>query len=300
MKIIVSKTNDPFFNIASEEYILKNYNEDIFFLYINNRSVIIGKHQNPIAETNYSFITENNIPIIRRLSGGGAVYHDLGNLNFCFVQTADKHKLVDFKKFTQPIIEVLISLGLNASLGVKNDIRINNIKVSGNAEHIWKNRVIHHGTLLFDTELNHLNQVLSKDDNCFTGKSVKSNRSEVTNIINYLSPPIKINDLSYQIINHLSKFTNIVIEHSFTTIDIEEIRKLSEKKYSTWEWNYGYTSDYQFNGKFILNNKMEEIELIVKKGIIESVIISNYNQKEILDYFIGKPHSEILNRLIFK
>lgn len=299
MKIIVSNTNDPFFNIASEEYILKNFTEDIFFLYINSPSVICGKHQNPIAETNYAFISKNNIPIIRRLSGGGAVYHDLGNLNFCFIQTSDNQKLVDFKKFSKPIIEVLNSLNLNAVLGNKNEINIQNLKVSGNAEHIWKNKVMHHGTLLLNSDLNNLQEALSQDGTCFIGHSVKSNRGNVTNINSHLKPPITMVDFIKKIIEYVKKINQTTIEYNLSSLDIIEINKLIKNKYSTWEWNYGYTSDYTFVGKIMVDQKIEEIEFVVKKGIIVSFKTSNHII-DIHDLLIGKAHYEIQNLLIFK
>ncbi len=298
MKIIVSKTNDPFYNIASEEYILKNFNEDIFFLYINKPSVICGKHQNPIAETNFDFIQKNNIPVIRRLSGGGTVYHDLGNLNFCFIQYSNDQKLVDFKRYTKPIMEVLNSLGLNASLGIKNDIRVDDIKISGNAEHIWKNRVLHHGTLLFDTNLSNLNLSLSKDDSNFIGKSVKSNRSDVTNILNHLIYPISIIDFRDKIAKYIKESMSDAKEYSFSAEDENSINLLSENKYSTWKWNYAYTSEYICKGKITIDLNAFEVEIYVKNGIIES--IKGTSESKIIKELVGKPHLEILNRLTIK
>jgi len=187
-----SQSTDPYFNMATEEYFLKNFEEDFFCLYINRPSVIVGKHQNTMAEINVPYVMENNIPVIRRLSGGGTVFHDLGNLNFCFIQQGKPGYLVDFKKFSQPILDVLQKLEINAWLRGKSDLVIDNKKFSGNAEHVYKNKVLHHGTLLFSSELSQLNEAIKADWGKFTDKAVRSNRSQVTNIAEHLKIPLTL------------------------------------------------------------------------------------------------------------
>lgn len=298
MRIIVSDSNDPYFNIATEEYILKNFNEDIFFLYINLSSIICGKHQNPIAETNFQYIFENNIPIIRRLSGGGTVYHDLGNLNFCFIQSNTEQKLVDFVKFTKPIIQVLQTMGLDASLGDKNDIRINSVKVSGNAEHVWKNRVLHHGTLLFSSDLNQLKRSLSDDDSSFQSKAVKSNRGKVANISDFLNEQISIEQFQNKIINHLFESDLIGHTYFFSSIDRETIRTLASTKYSSWEWNFAYSPNYLHRA--ILIKDGTNIDLQIINGLVTSCktdfLIAKASENEI----VGKRHSELLRNFIIR
>lgn len=156
--ILISETNDPYFNIATEEYLLKNFSDNFLFIYRNETSVIVGKHQNVFAEVNLMDVWKQNIPIVRRITGGGTVYHDLGNMNFSFVETGEKGKLIDFKKYLTPVIGFLKTIGIDAVIGEKNELKVGGAKVSGNAEHVYRNRLVHHGTLLFDANLNKLKE----------------------------------------------------------------------------------------------------------------------------------------------
>ncbi|PKP36179.1 MAG: lipoate--protein ligase, partial [Bacteroidetes bacterium HGW-Bacteroidetes-15] len=177
MLCIYHRNSNPYFNIASEEHLLKRFTDDIFMLYINSPSVIVGKHQNTMAEVDYHFALENDIKIVRRLSGGGAVYHDHGNLNFCFIRNGKEGALVDFKGFTKPIIEILGKLGVEAKFEGHNSLTINGLKFSGNAEHIFKQRVMHHGTLLFSSDLQALANVLYVSIDKYSDRAVKSVRA---------------------------------------------------------------------------------------------------------------------------
>src|SRR5450759_4199757 len=167
-------TNDPFFNLAIEEYLLKNSKEEYLILGINKPSVIIGKHQSAHREVDTKFVLENNIPVIRRISGGGSVFHDNGNLNFTFICQSEDGKQVDFRKYTKPVIEFLLSLGLETKFEGGNDLKIDGLKISGNAEHVHRNRVLHHGTLLFSTSLDMLRNALRKDSSHYTTRAVES------------------------------------------------------------------------------------------------------------------------------
>ena len=175
-------TTDPFFNLAIEELLLKSYNEEYLLLYVNSPSVIIGKHQSGHREVNTRFVYENQIPVIRRISGGGTVFHDSGNLNFCFILRSEQGKQVDFRKYTQPVIDFLASIGVNASFEAKNDLKVDGLKISGNAEHIHGDRVLHHGTLLFSTSLDMLRKSIRKDPSNYISRAVVSNPSPVTNL----------------------------------------------------------------------------------------------------------------------
>ena len=201
MLLINNSSTDPYFNIALEEYLLKHTSEDIFMLYTDSPSVIVGKHQNTLAEVNIRYAIEHNIHVVRRISGGGTVYHDPGNLNFCFIVNGKEGHLVDFKKFTNPIIEVFNKLGLQVNLEGKNDLRIDGLKISGNAEHVFKNRVLHHGTLLVSTDLQHLSFILKVEVGKYTDNAVKSIRSKVSNINSFLKIPITVDELKSQIVD---------------------------------------------------------------------------------------------------
>ncbi len=281
MLIILSQTNDPFHNIATEEYLLKNFKEDIFFLYINSKSIIVGKHQNTLAEINYSFVKENNIPVIRRLSGGGTVFHDPGNINFCFITSGEKGELVNFKKHTTPIINFLNSLDVNASHGGRNDILIEGSKISGNACHVFKSRVMHHGTLLFNSKLNSLTKALKNDPLKFKDKAVKSVRSKVTNIYDHLNSKIEVDNFVKQLNQYIINNYDC-ISYTISENENQAINNLVNEKFITWEWNYGYSPKYEFKKRIkSVSGKRFEIVMQIKKGeIIESKIKSNSSEKE--------------------
>src|SRR5699024_1426271 len=160
MLCIYHESTDPYFNVATDEYILKYLQEDCFMLWRNDNAIIIGQYQNALAEINYDYVKAHDIKVVRRLSGGGAVYHDLGNLNFSFTKSGKDSNLSDFEKFTRPIVEVLQSFGVNAQFEGKNDITIDGKKISGNAAHIYKNKILHHGTLLFSSEMRNVAEAL--------------------------------------------------------------------------------------------------------------------------------------------
>ena len=153
MLCIISPYTSPYFNLAAEEYLLKCFQEDVFLLYRNIPSIVVGKHQNTLAEINLPFVQEQDILVARRISGGGTVFHDLGNLNFAFFTTGKEGDLVNYKRATMPIIEALGKMGLEAKLGQRNELLLKKLKISGTASHVWKKRVLHHGTLLFSSEI---------------------------------------------------------------------------------------------------------------------------------------------------
>lgn len=275
MLIIHQSSIDPYFNIASEEYLLKSFSEDIFLLYSNSPSIIVGKHQNAMAEINHNFVSQKRIPVIRRLSGGGTVYHDLGNINYTFITNGSEGNLVDFKKHTQPIIDVLKSLSVDARMGGKNDIRVGNKKISGNAEHIYKNRVLHHGTLLFNANLDELNESIKVNLEAYTDKAVKSIRSHVANITEYLNRDISIEKFKEMLIVHIKTLFPNSNDYQFTPNNINSINGLIATKFSTWEWNYGYSPSYTLNRQIKINNRITDIEINVEKGIINKMTIKS-------------------------
>jgi lipoate---protein ligase len=271
MLLIQQTSTNPYFNIATEEYLLKNSTDDFFILYRNEPSIIVGKHQNTIAEINLQFVKQKGLIVVRRLSGGGTVYHDLGNLNYSFITTGTEGNLVNFKKHTQPIIDILQNLGVDARIGGKNDMRVGDKKISGNAEHVFKNRVLHHGTLLFNSNLDNLNEAIQINPNTYTDKAVKSIRSHVANISDYLNDSLTIEEFAQNTINHIKNTFPNSHEHKFTDNEINSINKLIKTKYSTWEWNYGYSPTYTLNKKLKFNDKILNIQAVVDKSIISQI-----------------------------
>lgn len=293
--IIERSGKDPYFNVAAEEYLLKTINSDCFMLWQNDPSIIVGKHQNALAEINLPFILDRKIPVIRRISGGGTVYHDHGNINFSYIKTGDSDKLVDFRKFLDPIIDALNHLGIPAKFEGKNDLRVNGLKISGNAEHVYKNKVLHHGTLLFSSDLKILNQVFTCNPEKFNDRSVKSVRSEVVNISDLLKKPLSVNQFKKKITDHVKKISGKADTVGLMSGDITEINRLVDEKYSTWQWNFGYSPPYIFRNEVKMNNDTFNIELHVKDGLINNPAIKINGKISSINNFFeyllnGKKH----------
>ncbi|MFY9150396.1 MAG: lipoate--protein ligase [Prolixibacteraceae bacterium] len=271
---------DPYFNLAAEEYFLKHFQEDFFMLWRSLPSVVVGKHQNALAEINHEFVRENQIPVARRLSGGGTVFHDPGNVNFTFIRNVEKISEVNFKVFTVPVVEALKKLGVDAYTTGRNDLLIDGKKISGNAEHVHRNRVLHHGTLLFDSHLEALKGVLKVDLSKFEDKAVQSNRSEVTNIANYLPKPISAEEFTNFIFAEISRNYPEFQVYELTSEDIEAIEKLSTEKYQTWDWIFGYSPKYRFSNNVETEHGEINISLVVEKGHCTEVIVSGAIEAE--------------------
>jgi lipoate-protein ligase A len=298
MLIIKRHSADPYFNLATEEYVLKNFDEDSFMLWRNKPCIIVGKHQNTLAEINVDYVKHNNIPVVRRLSGGGAVFHDLGNLNFTFIKTGEKESLIDFRKYTEPILEVLQKMGIDARFEGRNDLTIEGRKFSGNAEHIWKNKVLHHGTLLFSSHMPNLAEALNADPLKFQDKAVKSVRSRVTNISEHLKSPLDVMQFAALIQDHiLAKYPDARMME-LSQDDHAQINELVRSKYNTWEWNFGYSPNYNFR-KVVRTEKSGtlEFDLDVHNGAILHVKIfgdyfSRYDTEAIESALTGTAHNE--------
>ena len=298
MLIIKRHNTDPYFNLATEEFVLKNFEDDSFMLWRNAPSIIVGKHQNTLAEINVEYVKQNNIPVVRRLSGGGAVFHDLGNLNFTFIRKGQAEALVDFRRYTEPILEVLQKMGIDAKFEGRNDLTIGGKKFSGNAEHIWKNRILHHGTLLFSSHMPDLSQALNADPLKFQDKSVKSVRSRVTNISDHLREPMDVMQFAAMIEAHITEKYPDARLIELSPEDQDRIHDLTREKYSTWEWNFGYSPNYNFR-KIMRTAKSGTIEfdLDVHNGTIRHIRIfgdyfSRFDTEEIETALTGIAHQE--------
>lgn len=286
MILIESHTTNPFFNIATEEYLLRNFDEDILFFYRNNPSVIIGKHQIHNLEVNIPFVIQNNIPVIRRISGGGSVYHDEQNLNYCIISSSEK-SWVNFEAFTKPLTSFLIKMGLDATLRSNSDVRISGMKISGNASHIYKNRVLHHGSILYNTDLEILTHCLKNTPIRYRGKNVKSRRSVVTNIAKHLTSHVDISEFQEQFIAELSVQGRLILGKN----DFEIINSLVKEKYNTIEWNVLYNANYSFSNHIVDEHlDIADISLDVEKGICKSRNKKKALTTDYLDVIENVPH----------
>lgn len=270
MLLIYNDKTNPYFNLAMEEYFLKNFCDDIFILWRNEPSIIVGKNQNTLSEINIEYVKENNIPVVRRQSGGGAVFHDLGNINFTFIAN-DKKGFSDFKRFTQPIINLLRTLDIDATFSGRNDLLIDGKKFSGNAQYNYKNRVMHHGTLLFSSQISDLSNALKVNPIKFEGKGIKSVKSRVTNIREHLKKDISILEFKDLIINYLLNTNSNNKTYDLTNDDIDNIWLLANNKYNSWEWNFGNSPKYSLTNQLKYPGGNVEFNLNVEKGIIKNI-----------------------------
>jgi lipoate-protein ligase A len=304
MLCIYNKSNEPYFNMATEDYLFNKFKQDIFMLWRNDNAIIVGKHQNTLAEINLEYVKEKNIKVVRRLSGGGAVFHDLGNLNFTFIMNTGDGLPVDFRKYTEPILEVLQKLDIPAKFEGRNDLTIEGKKFSGNAMHVVRQRILQHGTLLFASEMKDLSEALKVNPLKYQDKAVKSVRSRVTNISEYLKSELSLDEFSSMIMEHIrDKYDDSEI-YELTEYDTNEIQKLADTKYSTWEWNFGYQAKYNFNKSLKTDGGSIEINLNVVDGvIIECKIFGDYfntlETEEFEKMLIGIRHEESsINQII--
>ncbi len=295
MLCVISPYTNPFFNLASEEYLLKSFQEDIFLLYRNRPSIVVGKHQNTLAEINLPFIQEQQILVARRISGGGTVFHDLGNLNFAFFTSGKEGELVDYPRATLPIIEALKEMGLKASLGKRNEIMLKGLKISGTASHVFKKRVLHHGTLLFSSEMRKLSAALKSDKDRFTDRAVKSVRSKVTNISDHLTERMDVEMFQESIMDHMLRTHKDARPYLLSQTEIGEIKALRDSKFSTWEWNFGYSPKYQFYRSIPFIEGRLELHMNVEKGVIRELkILGDFNSRKDLvfleEMLVGTIH----------
>lgn len=293
MLCIINDAKDPCFNLALEEYVIKEMDPSVDYLILwqNSPSVIIGRNQNTVEEVNREYVEKHQINVVRRLSGGGAVYHDQGNLNFTFVTTSKDEIRNNFQRFTKPVVEALAQLGVSAEHTGRNDITIDGKKFSGNAQYYHQERVLHHGTILFDSDLEQVQKVLTVRADKIASKGIKSVRSRVTNVIDYLPNKINIDEFK-------SLLQNLLLQNSdnrnqvygLNEKDLASIHRLMEERYLTWEWNYGKSPAFNFKKGERFEGGYLELLLNVDKGIISHCKIHG-------DFF-GKREVGELERLL--
>jgi lipoate---protein ligase len=262
---------DPRINLAIEEYALKNLdiNETYLLFYINEPSIIIGKNQNSVEEINTEYVESNGIHVVRRLSGGGAVYHDLGNLNYSFITKDDGDSFHNFRKFTEPVIAALKQMGVNAELSGRNDILAEGRKISGNAQFSTRGRMFTHGTLLFNSEMDHIVSSLRVKKDKIESKGIKSVRSRVANISEFLTEKWTIEEFRSALLKFIFQGQE-VSEYVLTEEDWENIHQLSKERYQNWDWNYGKSPKFNLQHSHRFPVGQIDVRLDVDKGVIEN------------------------------
>ncbi|GAK01368.1 LOW QUALITY PROTEIN: lipoate-protein ligase A [Geomicrobium sp. JCM 19055] len=266
---------DPSLNLAIEEYILTKLNQDETYLlfYINEPSIIIGKNQNTIEEINRDYVKDNQLHVVRRLSGGGAVYHDLGNLNFSFITKDDGNSFSNFKKFTEPVVEALNQLGIPAELSGRNDLHADGKKISGNAQFSTKGRMFSHGTLMLDSEIE-TSYLLNVSDEKIRSKGIKSIRSRVANINDFLDHPLSMEDFKQKkILLHIFDGDENFERYTLTEDDWKQIHEISNERYKNWDWNYGKSPTYDIKRSKKFTAGLVDFRLKVRKGTITEATI---------------------------
>ncbi|UOE60012.1 lipoate--protein ligase [Priestia filamentosa] len=262
---------DPRINLAIEEYILKHLDieETYLLFYINEPSIIIGKNQNTIEEINTKYVEEQGLHVVRRLSGGGAVYHDLGNLNFSFITKDDGESFHNFKKFTEPVIQALEKLGVDAELSGRNDIIAKGRKISGNAQFSTKGCMFSHGTLLLDSEIENVVSALKVKKDKIESKGIKSIRSRVANISEFLEQKLTTEEFKQLILNYIFDGEENIQRYELTEEDWKKINEISKERYQNWDWNYGKSPKFnlQHSNRFPVGQI--DVRLEVKKGQVE-------------------------------
>ena len=267
---------DPRINLAIEEFVLRNMDiekDDYLLFYINQPSIIIGKNQNTIEEINTDYVEDNGIIVVRRLSGGGAVYHDLNNLNFSFLTKDDGNSFHNYKKFTQPVVDALKKLDVDAELSGRNDILAEGKKVSGNAQYATRGRMFSHGTLLFKTDVDAVASSLKVKKDKIESKGIKSVRSRVGNISDYLKEPMTIEEFRMEILNSIFGGEENIQYYELTEEDWKKIHEISEERYQRWEWNYGKSPRFNIQKTNRFPSGGIDIRMEVNKGIIEEIKI---------------------------
>ena len=292
MIFIKNKITDVYFNLAMEEYIFEKFKEDeVFMLWINEPSVVIGKHQNLIEELNMKYCFENKIKIARRLSGGGTVVHDFGNLNYTYITNTTGDTALDFKEFLKPMYNALLNLNVDAYISPRNDFRVQDKKICGHSEFMRKKRVLHHGCILFNSNLDKLRNALNVNNKKVISKSAKSVKSSVANLK-------EISKLDYEISDFLKKLKNEILKtqdsfelYELTNEDINNIEKIRNDKYATKDWIYGQSPKCSF---FLDEERNYTVE--IDGGKIEKINMGNDNK---FDSLIGIyfEYEEIKNKI---
>ena len=273
MIYIESKSNDPRYNTALELYAFNELAEkdDVFMLWINSPCIVVGKNQNTTEEVNQKFCDDNGIKIVRRVSGGGAVYHDLNNLNYTIISNGRSGEEFDFKSFSQPVLDALDSLGVKAEFTGRNDLEIDGQKFCGNAQYVRSGRIMHHGCLMFDVNTSVLADALKVSKDKIESKGIKSVRSRVTNIKDHLpNQDMTVQDFVVALKKYMREKYEMT-DFVATEEDEAAILAIQEEKNNSWDWVYGKNPDFNIKRNRRLKTGKIEANIMVEQGVITNI-----------------------------
>ena len=301
MFLFESESTDPYYNLALEEHLFKTLPDGsvLLMLWQNDRTVVIGKYQNAAEEIDRKAVTSRGIKVARRMSGGGAVYHDLGNLNYTIISdipdnltTDSESGEIDFSIFTKPVISVLSAFGVHAEATGRNDMTIDGRKFSGTAQYTSGSRILHHGCIMIDSDLSSVAAVLRPDPSKFESKSVKSVSSRVTTVNQNSSRHITVDEFKTALIAGIeNNDTGMeLIRYELTPSDAAMVEKLREEKYSTWEWNFKRSADYKYKKEKRYPSGLVRVSMDVKSAVIEDIEFSG-------DFFGNGEISDLENSM---
>ncbi len=296
MRLIVNKSTSAYFNLACEEYLADRYDEDMFMVWTSVPSILIGKNQNTYAEINVPYVEENSVPVVRRMSGGGTIFCDRGNMNFTFIES-DRSGFTDFNRFTKPILGYLRALGAPAEFSGRNDLVIDGKKFSGNAQYKTQKSIVHHGSLLFDASLSDLSKALTPNKLKFKDKSVKSVASRVTNISEHVEDKtLTVEGFREGLYEYVKNNMDNAVYYELTEEDIIGIEALVKDKYNTWQWNFGKSPKYSFVNRDKYKAGLVEVYVEVKNGFIKTLQVhgdffSDHNLQDLSEKLIGVPYN---------
>ena len=292
IRYITLNSTSPYHNLATEEYLLQQTTDNVFMLWRNDNTIVVGKHQNTAAEINQEYVDSHHVNVVRRLTGGGAVFHDSGNLNFTFIQNVDAGKKeIDFLRYLQPIVDALRSLGVPAEFSGRNDLVINGQKISGNAMTFFGNRVLEHGTLLFSSQMSDVANALKVDPDKFIDKAVKSVRSRVTNISEHLPKPMTVLEFKDYLMSFIMRQNQMTELQNLTDEEETIVGKLVTEKYATWEWNYGRSPEYSMNKKMRTKGGSVQVIADIREGRFRDLQFFG-------DFFGEKDPQELADQLL--
>lgn len=291
MKYLETCSTDPYYNLAFEEYVLKHLRDDDYLiLWQNDNTVVMGLHQNPYEEINLESAAEFDVKIVRRITGGGTVYHDLGNLNYSYITDWRDDEDMNIRSFLKPIVEAFRGYGLSLEIKGRNDLLLDGKKISGSAQALADGRLLQHGTLLINSDLTRLSSILRVSPEKFRSKNIKSVRSRVTNIQSYVSEELKIDEVIDLLKRHWNEAQRLYTAE-LSEKELHEVECLANRKYRTKKWNFSRSSTFSYKNKRRFPSGEMDVNLDIKEGRILHCMING-------DFMSLRPAEEIENALV--